>query len=232
MDPRKRTTIIILIGLTLLLGVGSFLVTRLIQQQSQAPTTSAAAGFGENATRDVYDDVEEMFRDGGCEALISLDVISLYSPEDFLLTNATKFEEVPLSFPADRNASLNCGFTTNYGADFRIKVYTYNFNSIIDPNPQALYDRINVNLANNLLEGSVFGSDYFMGNDSNNASVCRLNLFHTQNDFEYITIELTNHGDGTSCQSQTNFMNELAYIIGYVANNYMREARARAQLPS
>jgi|SRR5690606_14840199 len=184
MDPRKRTTIIILIGLTLLLGVGSFLVTRLIQQQSQAPTTSAAAGFGENATRDLYAKVGETYDNLNCADLITL--TSIVPPLSSPVSNSS-ITARERSEGVGQPKTCIFEFAGDVTAEFTL--YNYQMNSVIPNSAGELFELVNTYSFSEIVStGYQFRMRYFYGIDYSDETKCRMNLFHDQNEFSYATL--------------------------------------------
>lgn len=191
MDQKRKITIIVLIGLTLFLGVGTLLITQLVRN-NQAPTDSDAGGFGEGATRVLYDDVATVFKNSSCDLYIDESIVSGLSEQGITDVAAVKYG-------ASGNNVLRCIFYFGNIKKYAIlELYGYDQNSAIDYTQEDLFNRINsFELKSTLDEGEIQGVSYFFGEGNGDVqdNGCRSTFFHVQNDFEYAKITYYGLGD-------------------------------------
>ena len=138
-NNRKKTIVIALIVVTILIGALAVLLAQLVQN-NQSPNNSGAAGFGDTATRDAYDDVVEAFTNLDCTNVFSGQTIFQNSPEDLIIyknkdiptTNNSRFDYMPIS----------CTYTLGTKKIY-FELFAYNEFSYIDDSADSLYERIN-----------------------------------------------------------------------------------------
>lgn len=214
MDQRRKIIIILLIGLTLFLGVGSLLITQIIRN-NQAPTDSDASGFGAGATKNLYDDVDESFANANCEDFLTMDQITDAEALGITEVDALKYVR------ADR-LPLSCYF--GFGTDTKYAVFvlhSYNTDSFIDNSQEELFARINgQSLLDVKGEGDSQGVNYFFGQGQTEdiTPICRSTFFQVQNDFEYA--ELTYYGF-ENCEDLTNSNESIATYISTQLSNHI-----------
>lgn len=214
MEQRKKITIIILVILTLLLGVGSLIITQLIRN-NQAPTDSAASGFGPDASRDKFDIVAEAFQFTNCSAYFPQEIVSStienakegndrYSDlngSDFEVWRSRDYTQIP----------KYCEYVINNKMLIEFKLYSYTSNSVIDNSAEELYERVNTQTISKIVTEQTDFDDqivYFYGYGiPNNGGNCVLNFFHKQNDFEYG--QITFNGN-TECTFDKDLFEELS----------------------
>lgn len=214
MDQRKKITIIVLIGLTLFLGAGTLLITQLVRN-NQAPTDSDAGGFGEGATKVLYDDVATVFKNSSCDLYINESIIG-----DFTDLGITDVAAV--KYGASGNNVLRCIYYFGNIKKYAIlELYGYDQSSAIDYTQQDLFNRINsAELTSTLDENEVQGVNYFFGEGNGQVedNGCRSTFFHVQNDFEYAKI--TYYGLG-ECDGLVSFNKRIADNIAKTISEAM-----------
>ena len=201
MDQRRKLTIIVLIVLTFVLGLGSLVLTQIVRN-NQAPTDSAASGFGEGATNQLYDDVFTNFKGSACEPFINVDDLT----KDPLL-GITKVNT--LKFVAEGRVPLKCLYELDENKSIILELFSYNASSQIDKTQQDLFNRINGELLlDELDKGNANGIDYFYGQGTNIGieNICRTTMFHVQNDFEYALVSYYGFED---CSKLVNLNKDL-----------------------
>ncbi len=209
MDNRKKVIIVVLIVLTLILGVGSIVISQLLQN-NQAPSNSNASGFGTAVDRQYFDDFYQAFLTRGCFALLSDSTVNAYAPSGF--TEVTKYKyTITNEAPEDKNP-LNCTIKLNDGSkEIDLSVYTYDQNSGIDPTADALFSRVNANISSISETLNATNMHYYFGTDAQDSTSCRLNLFNSKNDFEYITLVYKNFNKSCTDLKTTN--DEFAFVL-------------------
>lgn len=225
MEQRRKVTIILLIGLTLFLGVGSILVTQIIRT-NQSPTDSAASGFGAGATKDLYDDVTNSFANADCSAFLTIDQVT-----DASTLGITKVEA--LKYVSEDKLPLICYF--GFGSDDKyavLKLHSYSTDSYIDNSQEELFTRINGEMLNTIdSEAESQGVNYFFGQGRTEdiSPICRTTFFHVQNDFEYAELTYYGFDDCEALKSSNDSIskyisNQISTSIIGVNANFIDEA--------
>ncbi|MFS8131092.1 MAG: hypothetical protein ACMG57_03870 [Candidatus Dojkabacteria bacterium] len=200
MTQQRKVTLAILFVMTVLLaGVSIFITLRI--QQNNAANDAAASGFGATATNNKFSSVFEEFAGYPCEAFLSQEKLD-QTPNNTIIKKITSSVNNLAEIGALPYIPFNCTYKISDTQSIDILLHSYDTNSFIDNSAEELYARINTNL-NTISDTEYFGTGFsyvtmFYGPGASpvsavaDASVCRSNLFHGQNDFEYL--EIVYHG--------------------------------------
>jgi hypothetical protein len=188
----RKVAVIALVVMTIALAAVGAVILYQVQTQ-QTPKDSLASGFGSSANRSNFTNVELAFLDTPCEFFLNKDYVTN--------TGSTILDSLGLKFSHGRDRGLE------YENDFakscfyyfkdapggtkiiELRVKAYKTNSTIDPNAEALYSRINTPSITITESGRIEPAvNYFFGQAKGLTEICRTNLFHDQNDFEYAAI--------------------------------------------
>lgn len=183
MNDRRKLTLAILFVLTVgLAGISIYITNRISQNQS--PTDSEASGFGDEATRDLFEVVAAEFAKKNCNVFLDKPILTAagFDSYDTASTGAL------LNADIFQNAySKECVYFYE-GSDKRItlSVVPYNYDSEIKENQEALFNKWVVSqLERPADEGRYELIPYFYGSDlTTDLGECKALLFHDQNDFE------------------------------------------------
>lgn len=188
MNSRRKVTLAILFVMTALLaGVSIFITLRI--QQNNAANDANASGFGQTATRDLYDDVQTAFAAKPCERFFGKDFVNSSM-------NLTKDDIISVTGLTPTIATpKECTYNLSNNRTIKFRLVSYNLQSYIDPDEEALYARI----------GSIYQQDpidTFLSFDtvvitapSLDGKACDSLMYHVQNDFEYALVEFKGFGD-------------------------------------
>ncbi len=192
MSNSRKFLIALLLVLTVGLGGISFYVANRIQQDQAAQDTSAA-GFGETATRDLYETVTETLKNTPCEYFMKTDDLAtiLKNNGTDVVANdikVSKATEHPTLIP------LICNYTIKNSKKIRLAFYTYEKNSNIASSQEELIGKSNIILLSTLVDSGEFTTkdqpvSYTFGESrypyEKDAKACTGILFHDQNEFEF-----------------------------------------------
>lgn len=189
MNQRRKVTLAVLFVMTVLLaGVSIFITLRI--QQNNAANDANASGFGATATKDLYDDVQSAFAQKPCERFFGKDFVNSdmgLTKDDIISTTG-----IAPSFVTPKDCTYN--LSNNRSITFRL--VAYNTNSYIDPDAQALYNRIgSIYQKDELGYLNAFDNTIFVGNSIQTTGACDALLYNNSNDFEYALIEFKGFGD-------------------------------------
>lgn len=209
MSNRKRVIIIVLIIVTIGLGGASILLSQMLQN-SQAPNSSKASGFGETATKDLYEPLSKAFETTGCVGLLSPAIIDYYVRDDFSEVNKYSYEYYDLN--TGNNIPVHCFIDLDVGRKIELELHAYDKNSDIASSKDALYSKVNTSLIKSkTTSGSFKQTQYFFGEGVNNGE-CITTIFNTLNEFEYLKLVYQNFDK--SCNELTKLNGEVSYVIG------------------
>jgi len=195
-----------------------FIVIRLasiVTTQNQSAKDAQASGFGANATKDLFAPAAELFSNSLCEDIfnnetLQSDKLPMLKAENLTLTTVSNLESQDYQ-------PLICEYKFEDGRSFTFTVHSYDVNSPIDDSQTALFDRVNGNTLGDTIDSDTMGiMSYFYGTDIVDASVCRTNIYHPINDFEYADILYK----GFDCNSTYNLNREISGVF----NKYMFNA--------
>lgn len=213
----RKVTIVLLIILTLALaGVAAIIAMRLQQQGTVAPPSADAAGFGSNATKDLYDEFGDFFASLECEEFLAptaIQNIQFYEQFDIHPAVADILAEGEVEVftqAASGDVAINCTYQLDSDHSVDVTLYAYNLDSVIDANPSALYTRVNTsNISSVIDSGSTTTAAVFFGSGLE-AGTCVSNIYHAQNDFERVTVSY----DGfANCDDIEGFNQALSKVI-------------------
>lgn len=190
MDQRRKVTLAALFVMTVLLaGVSIFITIRI--QQNNAANDANASGFGNTATKDLYDDVQSAFAARPCERFFGKDFATSVglTKDDILSVTA----QTP-TFVTPKDCTYN--LSNNRSISFRL--VAYNTNSYIDPDANALYDRIGSIYQKDALDIFQSFDTVVITGTSLDGTACDSLMYHIQNDFEYALVEFKGFGDCAS----------------------------------
>ncbi|MEO6729496.1 MAG: hypothetical protein ABIM99_06265 [Candidatus Dojkabacteria bacterium] len=193
MNNRRKVTLAALFGMTLLLaGVSIFITLRI--QQNNAAADANASGFGATATTNKFNSVFAEFASYPCSAFLTQDKLG----ENTVITKITKSTNNLELLGAQSYIPFSCTYTLSDTQSIDIVLHSYDENSYIDDSAETLYARININLSSVLdKEFMGIGGNYttvFFGPSASpvsfvaEANTCRTNIFHSQNDLEYLEV--------------------------------------------
>ena len=181
MDQRRKVTLAALFVMTVLLaGISVFITLRI--QQNNSPDDADASGFGDKATRDLYDNVAEAFDTQTCETLLDKTFLAeLSTGLTYTSTVTPKIEDYPKV----------CNYVFNNGVEGAFSLFAYKTNSYIPADEEELYDAVNSPSISQQESVDTLGSILgFYGTNYGDEN-CRLNLFNTQNEFYYASMVYT-----------------------------------------
>ncbi|MFS8131237.1 MAG: hypothetical protein ACMG57_04620 [Candidatus Dojkabacteria bacterium] len=209
-----NVTLIAIISIGLL-----FILLRLVSiitTQNQSAAEAQASGFGENATKDLFAPAADLFANTQCEDIFNKDMLTSDALPELKAANLTV--ESITNLPIENYKPLTCEFKFTNGKSFTFSIHSYDANSPIDDSQEALFGRVNeVTLGDSTIDSDTMGiMTYFFGKDVVNTNVCRTNLYHPINDFEYADILYT----GFDCSTMYNLNREISGVF----NKYMFEA--------
>jgi len=179
----KNKKVILSIFLLAILVVGVGIVTLTIRNNT-ALQNSEAAGFGSSATTTNLRFVERTLAFTACPEFLSQKNLNTL-PSNNRLT-ITKID----SQPSQNLIPTICSYSLSNNKQIVLTVHAYNKSSFIDKSQLDLFKRINgLNLGRVINDKvTTAGIHFFYGTDKANSAICRVNIYHPINDFEYATL--------------------------------------------
>ncbi len=225
MSTGKKITIGVLLLLTLILaGVSTFIALSLNDQGTSQNEDVGVAGFGEAATRDIYEQVYLRFGLTECEDILNRSFISSNSFRTNMFNNFISVENNLEQLGLLEYLPLSCTYNFGNNSKLRFSVFTYDIDSEIAESREALYSRIN-SFDSIIDEGTTNNTDYFIGVEEDR---CITNMFQLDNEFEYAQIEYSL--DGVECNQLVSdndiFVEELSSFVDLI----VKQARFAASI--
>lgn len=201
MDNGRKITIAILVALTvLLIGAAVYIVIRL---NNSSNPDSSVFGFGDEAVRDFYDDVEDLFQKTSCQKLFDpLLAISISQATNVKLTtdNFTPWiggKDPTYGFP--KFCAVQESITPN--KYFELTMNTYRIDSNVYESEEEKIALVVPNFINSIYDEGEFAdvkTKYFFGLYNDDPEKCGTIILDDTNEFHYILLTWT----GYDCSSQ------------------------------
>lgn len=201
MDNGRKITIAILVALTvLLIGAAVYIVIRL---NSSPNPDESVFGFGEEAVRDFYDDVEDLFQTMSCQKMFDpLRAISISQGTSVKLSDDNFApwiggKDPTYGFP--KFCAVQESITPN--KYFELTMNTYRIDSNVYESEEEKIALLVPNLINSVSDEGAFEDiriKYFFGLFNDDPEKCGAVILDDTNEFHYILLTYT----GYDCESE------------------------------
>ncbi len=183
MSRGKKLTIAVLLVLTLALAAISTYVA--LTLNSERTPDVGVSGFGDYATRDLYENITVFFGGKDCDEFLNSNFFTNQTFDNSTVFSFSSIENNLEDFGAYEYLPTSCSYVLQNDNRLNFLVYSYDYDSFIAESREELYSRINV-FDQVLDEGTFSNTDYFFGIENDK---CVTHFFQLDNEFEYARLE-------------------------------------------
>lgn len=219
----RKVTVVILLVLTLALGVVAFVVASKLRE-SQAPEDTQASGFGPSATRDLYDDVEELFANTSCEKFLNAS-----NANAIIETTDSDVSEMSFTVTGEEPIDLKpkiCRYEEEPDKYIDVVMQAYDADSYVYDSETEKIALLNMGLISEVLDqgaypalhtkyyfGTYAGSRFGYQQTAPRTDMCAAIIYQDANDFEYVSLIYSGYNCNDTVAQNKVIMETMSIII-------------------